>query len=260
MEVGPQNAVTVEFDLTIPQHTPHEVGAVLAPAGGNLDLQIILAFLQIGLIYVLHAVVAGLGVVGVGGIHLDVVHNVTVDGGLVVAQTAVVQNGGLHGFVYGEFLVEPQNLLTLILCRGDPLPGEGVEATVEQDHGVGLGLLSGGFHRYRQVGVDPRGEGKAVQPGGLAGGLHAAAVEYGLAADLYGEGVGDLFVIGVAAAHRPRQNGGSVLLGKLAYGGEDGGAVQIDLSDVDHVSKSFQNFCRGAPMCAPETVTHRAHT
>jgi hypothetical protein len=89
------------------------------------------------------------------------------------------------------------------------------------------------------MGVDPCRKGEAIQQGGLAGSLHAAAVKDGLTADLYGEGVGYLLVIGVTAAYRPGENGSGVLLGKLAYGGEDGGAVQIDLSDVDHVGMSF---------------------
>ena len=67
--------------------------------------------------------------------------------------------------------------------------------------------------------VDSRREGEAIQQSGLAGGLHPAAVKDGLAADLYGEGVGHLLVVGVAAAHSPGENGGGVLGGKLAYGG-----------------------------------------
>ena len=236
MEICPQDTVAVELDLARSQHLPHEVGAVLAPAGGNLDLQIILPLTEIGNMDMIDAVVAGLGVVGVGGVKERMVKRLAIEHSIVVAQTAVVQHRVLHGLIHVEFLDEAQNPLALILSRGDPLPGEGVEATVEQDRGFGVGHSGGGFHRDGDRGVGGGGEGKAVQQSGLAGGLHAATVEDGLAADLYGEGVGYLLVIGGAAAYRPGENGGSVLLGKLAYGGEDGGAVQIDLSDVDHVS------------------------
>ena len=108
VEVGPQDAVAVEFDLTGTQHGPHEVGAVLAPAGGDLDLQLVFALLELTLGKMVDAVVAGLCVVGVGGVEAHAVQGLAVQHGVVVPQTAVVQHRTLHGLVYGELLVEPQ--------------------------------------------------------------------------------------------------------------------------------------------------------
>ena len=108
VEVGPQDAVAVEFDLTGTQHGPHEVGAVLAPAGGDLDLQLVFALLELTLEQMVDAVVAGLCVVGVGGVEAHAVQGPAVEHGVVIAQTAVVQHRALHGLVYGELLVEPQ--------------------------------------------------------------------------------------------------------------------------------------------------------
>ena len=90
MKVSPQDAVAVEFDLALAQHLPHEVGAVLAPAGGDLDLQAVLALLNQVFPQVADAIIASLGIIGMSGIQMPAVKWFAVERGVVITQTAIV--------------------------------------------------------------------------------------------------------------------------------------------------------------------------
>ena len=213
MKVSPQDAVAVELDLAGTQHTPHEVGAVLAPAGGDLDLYAVLSLLQT--YGIVNPIVAGLCVVGVGGVQRSGAYGLSVDGGLMVAQTAEVHDGVLHGLTDGKVLDEAQYPFTLILSRGDPLTGEGIEATVEEGHGPGIGITGGGLYHQDQLGGRACGEIKEIQNDGLAFGLHAVVVDR-LSVNLHRKGIAVLLGVVFVPQHRPRQDGGGVAGGELA--------------------------------------------
>ena len=213
----PKLAVAVELDLPLTQHGEHELRAVLAPAGGNLDLQSVQSLGHDLADARRDAVVADVRVVTVGGIQLGVVCFLVVQVRLVVAQPAGIQHCVRHRLLGDEIAIEMQDAVPLVLLRADPCAGERIQCAVEKQllarGGAACVILD------EKVGVEQcaRREIACREGGGLCRRFDSSAFVQHFPAIQVGQcqGVRGLCSVRAVGAERPRQRRCGVLSGEF---------------------------------------------